>query len=972
MAEEYFYAQSMFRFCLSYVIFVCRITFFICTCKLAFSVASVMAYPFVHCGSTMTPERGICLIDSNSNVLHPAYRSSFSDGSRVFSSVDEYCKYQTLVELGQQEGADALASKVEFSDSLSLYIELLSQMVRLAGVGNRLDEAFRSSLLTHMRAAYQMRFEQDAQFKRELIATGVDPILFTDGDDRELGVGMSSEMLKQWLSANRISINNLMVRSHPATGSVFGTILGENRLGQTLMDIRDQSHVQQIASTSTSAGVPFDGANMYCIPSVYWENNPKVVANFTISEQVVSLTGTFFPLSSFYACYTLVNKKQYRSVAHYAFSNWVRSWRGTVKQIQSLFSTGEPAMLPKLLTKMVSENGEVPEERCLDGRQRHKFIPWLDVAVASKFEQHPSLKALLLATGDSLLVETVCGESDLFLSIGLTENDLHSFLTRPHISPSLLLNWMIQPTTMPKKYACRIGLNYSGLTLMKYREYLRSCAVSSGPLAPLETSIERPSDSTSKGFSPPDILPLIVPFTLDSFAPFDDKIICFGIDCAFHPRYSSPIMCPNKMLSYPSAYHFVFIEGCKFLGFPYKTQIALAKESPANVCAAFQSLLRRSFPSISRLNDWNRKVFFERLKLACRLKFTQHPTLMRALLETGDSVLVYCHRCTSWSPELAIGMSEADFSLWMDVCQLDAGKLLGHIVQPYGRRLAFLGGNRLGILLMELRREFRLEEDGINGIDEGQYCEQSTLTAWPNPLVVLSKLKEVWYPPSGNDLSVEAVELQCLSTSSESGKFEWLMEIVMNAAEDVKELQLTKKHLLSSLRRSLYTLAVHNAEMIEREKGLVFNSQSAEKDQTETSSSAPSGSQSIPKLHLDPVINKQVFLLEAGFVNGLRESANVGGALLKLDWDGEGMKNVAARTWYHLTELERSKALVWLKHTVASLREKLDKRRPVDPRHFVSVAPAGEIRWLRPVMINSSIDLLEDQNWQTITNDDHI
>ncbi|CDW53279.1 DUF1768 domain containing protein [Trichuris trichiura] len=938
----------------------------------------------------MTPERGICLIDRNSNVLHPAYKCSFSDGSRVFCSVDEYCKYQTLVELGQQEGADALASKVEFSDSLSLYIELLSQMVRLAGVGNRLDEAFRSSLLTHMRTAYQMRFDQDAQFKRELIGTGVDPILFTDGDDRELGVGMSSDMLKQWLSANRISINNLMVHSHSATGSVFGTILGENRLGQTLMEIRDQSHMPQIASASSSGNVPFDGANMYFIPSVYWENNPKVVANFTISEQVVSLTGTFFPLSSFYACYTLVNKKQYRSVAHYAFSNWVRSWQGTVRQIQSLFSVGEPAMLPQFLAKMVSESGELPEERCLDGRQRHKFIPWLDVAIASKFEQHPSLKTLLLATGDSLLVETICGQSDLFLSVGLSENDLHSFLIRPHISASLLLSWMIQPTTMPKKYACRIGLNYSGLTLMKYREYLRSCAVNSGPLAPLEAHIERPADSAGKGFSPSDMLPLIVPFILDSFAPFDDKIICFGIDCAFHPRYSSPITFPNKMLSYPSAYHFVFIEGCKFLGFPYKTQIALAKENPVNVCASFQSLLRRSFPSVSRLNDWNRKVFFERLKLACRLKFTQHPTLMRALLETGDSVLVYCHRCTSWCPELAIGMSEADFLLWMDICQLDAGKLLGHIVQPYGRRLAFLGGNRLGILLMELRREFRLEgnsienlaapasimtyfgEDGINGIDEGLYCEQSVLSSWPNPLVVLSKLKEVWYPTSGNDLSGEAVELQCLSTSSESGKFEWLMEIVLNAAEDVKELQLTKEDLLSSIRRSLCTLAIHNAEMIEREKGLTFNSQSAEKDQIETSSSAPSGSQSIPKLHLDPVINKQVFLLEAGFVNGLRESANVGGALLKLNWDGEGMKNVAARTWYHLTELERSKALVWLKHTVASLREKLDRRRPVDPRHFVSVAPAGEIKWLQPVMINSSIDLLEDQNWQTITNDDHV
>uniref|UniRef100_A0A5S6QMF8 NADAR domain-containing protein n=1 Tax=Trichuris muris TaxID=70415 RepID=A0A5S6QMF8_TRIMR len=939
----------------------------------------------------MMPEPSVCIIGDSSNILHPAYRCSFSDGSHFFGSVDEYCKYQTLIELGQQEGADALASKVEFSDSLSLYVELLSRMVHLAGVGNRLDEAFRSGQLTYMRSAYQMRFEQDEQFKRELIDTGADPILFAEGNDRELGIGMSSNMLTQWLSANHVSVNTLIVHSRSSVaGTFFGTVLGENKLGRTLMDIRDQQHASQVASVSTQANVPFDGASMYCVPSVYWENNSKVVSNFTISEQVVSLTGIFLPLSSFYACYTVVNKKHYRSVAHYVFSNWLRSWRGTMKQVQDIFSTGEPAMLPRLLTKMVSKDGEVPETRRLDRHHRHMFIPWLDVAVASKFEQHPSLKALLLATGDSLLVETVCGQSDLFLSIGLTEDELHTFVSRPHITPSLLLGWMVEPSTIPKKYVCRIGLNYSGLTLMRYREYLRSSSGSCIPVAPLEATVERPPDPALKGFSPADIVPLVEPFTLDNFAPFDDKIICFGIDCAFHPRYPSPITCPNKMLSYPSAYHFVFIEGCKFLGFPYQTQISLAKKDPANVCAAFQELIRRRFPAVSRLNSWNRKVFFERLKFACRLKFMQHPSLLRALLETGDSVLVFCHRCSSWSPELAIGMTEDDFLLWMDICQLDAGKLLGHIIQPFGRRLAFLGGNRLGILLMELRRQFRLEgtsietipaptnvvawfgEHGSEGIDEGQCSEQPALTVWPNPLVVLSKLKEVWYPSSRTESSYEAAELQSLSDNSENSKFEWLMDIVLDALEEIKELRLAKENMSSSIRGKLDALAVHNAEMIEREKGLMFITKSVEKEQSESASSTPSGAQNIPKLHLDPVVNKQVFLLEAGFVNGLRESANVGSALLKLDWGTDDMKKVAARTWYHLTELERSKALVWLKHTVESLREKLDKRRPVDLRHFVSVEPVKEIKWLQPAMINSSVDLLEDQSWQMCSNDDHV
>ena len=53
------------------------------------------------------------------------------------------------------------------------------------------------------------------------------------------------------------------------------------------------------------------------------------------------------------------------------------------------------------------------------------------------------------------------------------------------------------------------------------------------------------------------------------------------------------------------------------------------------------------------------------IKESLQLLFDQHPPLLRCLLDTGDSLLVYCSRFSSMDAELSIGMREMDFRWWM-------------------------------------------------------------------------------------------------------------------------------------------------------------------------------------------------------------------------------------------------------------------------------------------------------------------
>ena len=119
-------------------------------------------------------------------------------------------------------------------------------------------------------------------------------------------------------------------------------------------------------------------------------------------------------------------------------------------------------------------------------------------------------------------------------------------------------------------------------------------------------------------------------------------------------------------------------------------------------------------------------------KKAMQLQFEQHPSLLRlyyfptvlffttffrTLLDTNDALLVSCARFSSTEGELNSGMRERDLRSWLSVVRVDTKKLIDTFLLPMAFRPPYFGGNRLGLILMELRREFILKVGKLKKIE---------------------------------------------------------------------------------------------------------------------------------------------------------------------------------------------------------------------------------------------------------------
>lgn len=131
--------------------------------------------------------------------------------------------------------------------------------------------------------------------------------------------------------------------------------------------------------------------------------------------------------------------------------------------------------------------------------------------------------------------------------------------------------------------------------------------------------------------------------------------------------------------------------------------------SGREVAIRYSDLTADRQPAFERLYQWEYSERLAAIKLALRTLFEQHPPLLRALLDTGDSLLVYCQRFSSRDSEWSIGMRERDLRIWCAEVDVDTKELMELCNRALADRPPFLGGNRLGVLLMELRREFVLK-----------------------------------------------------------------------------------------------------------------------------------------------------------------------------------------------------------------------------------------------------------------------
>lgn len=326
-----------------------------------------------------------------------------------------------------------------------------------------------------------------------------------------------------------------------------------------------------------------------------------------------------------------------------------------------------------------------------DGSEEQKnfydrLLEYYERATKLKFEQYPVLKRLLVATGDALLIET-CPTTDFKAAIEWTmcvsEGEIQRFLTSSPYNTGDLLRFILKPEKkFYRFFSSTVGRNRAGLALMRLRREYRRANVELLHLPP-------PPPTGGE---------------LD-----ETRLICFTDSSVFHPTYISPFWTKEGDL-YTSVQHFIASEIAKKFGFSDSMKTQVANCDASEIDSWLDWYIYQRFPDPERYLEW----FWtggrdEMLKVGSRLKFEKHPDLLRALLETGNSLLVYCRgRFQSEDTEWSIGTTEHDLKLWMQECRCDCRTLLKWCLSPLERRPAFLGGNRLGALLMELRREFRL------------------------------------------------------------------------------------------------------------------------------------------------------------------------------------------------------------------------------------------------------------------------
>ncbi|KIH49286.1 hypothetical protein ANCDUO_20640, partial [Ancylostoma duodenale] len=233
---------------------------------------------------------------------------------------------------------------------------------------------------------------------------------------------------------------------------------------------------------------------------------------------------------------------------------------------------------------------------------------------------------------------------------------MQRLLTKPYVGPADLIKWMRnKDEKTPKTLAHLVG-NKTGLLLMELRVKLA---------AQTESRI-----------------PLISHFNTASLSSIvSSNVICFTAESVFHPLYPAEIRVVEGQPLFASPAHFVASQAVKYLGFNTEdAEYVMETESSLECWERLHETIEAKGRGLEREQSWwmerrqkARKMsslalpfpLFVAIKDALALLFEQHPPLLRALLDTGDAMLVYCARFCSMETELSIGMRESDLRAWL-------------------------------------------------------------------------------------------------------------------------------------------------------------------------------------------------------------------------------------------------------------------------------------------------------------------
>uniref|UniRef100_A0A915D9X7 NADAR domain-containing protein n=1 Tax=Ditylenchus dipsaci TaxID=166011 RepID=A0A915D9X7_9BILA len=310
---------------------------------------------------------------------------------------------------------------------------------------------------------------------------------------------------------------------------------------------------------------------------------------------------------------------------------------------------------------------------------------WRQSAMKHKISKNDYLQKLLLSTGHAILLETN-PEGDAQWSSCTDEFEIQHLLTKKYVSPQLLIDWMCGRVELPLAVS-HLGGNKTGLLLMELRtKFAAGCTHRIPLVAPLTSNVLRTGVS--------------------------NHMICFTPESVLHPFYPTKVRVSTESdVHLASPIHVVAQMAVKFFNIQKDDSEWIMEPELGAECwqRLHYTITDHLMLPLEKIQQWYMDERQKALKFAVELQFDQNPSLLRLLLDTNDALLVSCARFSSTEAELNIGMRERDLRLWLSQVRVDSKQMIDICLRPMAFRPPYFGGNRLGLLLMEVRREFILK-----------------------------------------------------------------------------------------------------------------------------------------------------------------------------------------------------------------------------------------------------------------------
>uniref|UniRef100_A0A915ALX9 NADAR domain-containing protein n=4 Tax=Parascaris univalens TaxID=6257 RepID=A0A915ALX9_PARUN len=621
--------------------------------------------------NTAMEDGKIVLIGNETDILHCGYSHALRDGDKRYPSADHYAHAMILTQLGLDE---ALILELLCTSSADVPIkarQLLKENMPTGHDMNSLATYLQTSRQSYTMQGLRLRVEQDAAFEKALMDTKDALLIVCDARDSELGIGMDEDSFVEWMGKEKADAD--MLSHWMRNERVRPAALGHNQLGYFLMWLRYEVAEKKRAKLLSTQPVEVDGI------SVDQDGAPVKI---TASDLVISLQGIFRPLSNYFALPFDMKGERYRSVEHYAYQRLFEALHLDDKCVEKIRTTVNPTDVAIVVDRVLEDREDI--KGSLEAKIG-RLDRWRQSAMKHKITRNETLQQLLLSTGHAILIDTVEGDPSWVSEAD--EFELQHLLTKQYITPSNIIDWMTERVKSPSALS-HIRGNKTGLLLMELRAKLAASLTSQSRI-PLVSALTSANELRTM---------------------ISSHLICFTAESVFHPLYPAQIRLPGSADSLPSPTHYIAKQAIRYFGV-CKDDAEWILESGHSVDCwhRMSAVIERSGASLERIQGWYMDERQHTIKVALSLMFDQHPSLMRALLDTGDALLVYCCRFASLDAELSIGMRERDLRAWLAYIDIDTKQLFDSVLRPMAFRPPYLGGNRLGCILMELRREFILK-----------------------------------------------------------------------------------------------------------------------------------------------------------------------------------------------------------------------------------------------------------------------